>query len=89
MPFCSTQGIINQNPKESRSEFAVGSSNTFGGGDLKAGVFMAVGDFGDGRSTTIKLLLRRSILRGSDSGFGVFCVVVGSLRKSQFRTSMR
>ena len=66
------QGITIQNPKESSSEFAVGSSNTFVGGGLKVGVLMAFGDPGDGRSVTTRLLLLRSILRGSANGFGVF-----------------
>ena len=61
-----------QNPKESKSELAEGSSNTFAGAGLKLGAFMAVGDLGDGRSATTKLLLLLSILRGSGSDLGAF-----------------
>jgi hypothetical protein len=50
-----------------------------------AGSFVAVGDRGDGKSATTRLLLLLNIFRGSGKLVG-FWRAVGSLRNSQFFT---
>lgn len=52
-----------QNPKLSNKLFVSGSSNTFCGGTFKPRGWF--GDLGLGRSSTTRLLLRRSIFRRS------------------------
>ena len=72
-----------QNPNESSSDVAAGSSNTLDGGGDSIGL-AAVGE--RGRSATTRLLLRRRSARGS--GTSSFRFVAGvCFKNSQFRTA--